>query len=137
MEEKRTSPRRRSVLASAVTVAALVVAPLAGAGTALAMDNPYPPHPTKPGHPYPPYPPKPPGHDHDHDHDGHHPGKPDHGWDGHDGGEEGHDQGPGREHLADTGDNDNDKELILGGVAAALVAAGAGTVLVVRRRHGS
>ncbi|MFE5793222.1 LAETG motif-containing sortase-dependent surface protein [Streptomyces sp. NPDC056503] len=120
-----TSPRWRSVLASAATVAALVVAPLAGAGTALAMDDPHPskpshPYPPKPDHPYPPkphhpYPPKPPK--------PHHPGKPHHGD---------HPHGP---HLADTGDDNS--ELILGGVAAGLVAAGAGTVLVVRRRRHS
>ncbi|MFI1654285.1 hypothetical protein ACH4ZU_04970 [Streptomyces sp. NPDC020472] len=135
MEKMTTSPRWRSFLASATTIAALVVAPLAGAGTALAVDDPHPPkpghpyppkpdhpHPSEPGHhPYPPkpghhpYPPKPPK--------PHHPDKPHHGE---------HPHGP---HLADTGDDH--RELILGGVAAGLVAAGAGTVLVVRRRRHS
>ncbi|MFD0142515.1 MULTISPECIES: LAETG motif-containing sortase-dependent surface protein [unclassified Streptomyces] len=110
-------------MAAAVTTAALAVAPLAGAGTAFAEDDPYPshsttghPYPPKPHHPYPPKPPKP-----------HHPDKPDH-WDHPDKPEHGG-------HLADTGDDNT--EIILGGVAAALVAAGVGTVLVVRRRRHS
>jgi len=179
VEEMTTSPRWRSVLASAATAAALVVAPLAAAGTAHATDDPYPTHSTD--HPYPPkpddgtYPPKP---DHgtyppkpDHgtyppkpDH-GTYPPKPDHGtyppkppkphYPDKPHGEHGqypdkphgeHGQYPDKPHgenghhpdkpeLAHTGDNN--RELILGGVAASLVAAGVGTLVVVRRRHNS
>jgi LPXTG-motif cell wall-anchored protein len=130
VEEMTTSPRWRSVLASAATAAALVVAPLAAAGAAHATDAPYPPHSTDHPYPpdhgddqYPPYPPKPPK---PHDY-----GKPDHPGKPHD--ENGHH--PGKPALADTGDND--RELILGGVAASLVAAGVGTLVAVRRRNNS
>ncbi|HEY9370900.1 LPXTG cell wall anchor domain-containing protein [Streptomyces sp.] len=127
------SPSWRTALASAATVAALVVAPLVGAGAAYAMDDdPYPhatkptdkpdddhdhqyppkPHPTKPDdHPYPPKPPHP-----------HHPDKPH------------HPDHPDKPHLADTGD---DTKLIMGSAAAGLVAAGLGTVFVARRRRNS
>ncbi|MGY6024243.1 hypothetical protein [Streptomyces spinosirectus] len=119
-----TSPRWRSALASAATAAALVAAPLVTAGTAQAWENPPPTHPTHtayPPSPYPPYPPKPPK--------PHHPG---HGH--HDGGH--HENGHHPGHLANTG-NDDKKKLALGGVAVGLIAAGAGTMVVARRRRSS
>ncbi|MFF2503995.1 LPXTG cell wall anchor domain-containing protein [Streptomyces sp. NPDC058067] len=186
-----TSPRWRAVVASAATAAALFATPLAGAGTALAMDNPHPcPSHSKP--PYPPYPPKPHGYgdesdgygdssgndygdengygddcpsDNDHD-KGHGNGGYDNGSGS--GGEHGddsggsHENGSGGEHGDDSGSShengsggdqdkghekgsghlahtgaDNKQELILGGVAAGLVALGAGSLLVVRRRNNS
>ncbi|MGW5463792.1 LAETG motif-containing sortase-dependent surface protein [Streptomyces sp. NPDC003996] len=144
VEKMTTSPPQwRSVLASAATVAALVVAPLAGAGAAFADDgsygygNPYPPHPTHT--PKPPYPPKPPHHHHnDHGHDEH--GHDEHGHDEHGHDEHGHDigqGGPEKPHLAHTGADNHTQEMVLGGVAAALIAAGAGTIVVARRRSNS
>ncbi|MFE5025445.1 LPXTG cell wall anchor domain-containing protein [Streptomyces sp. NPDC056656] len=144
------SPRWGSVLASAATATVLVATPLATAGAAYAQD-PYPPHSTT--HPYPPkphhpghYPPKP-------HHPGHYPPKPHkpHGpgyGDGHNGNWPhqpgyGDGYGDGRNggghrspHLANTGD-DNTRNLVLGSTAAGLIAAGAGTLMVVRRRHNS
>ncbi|MFE5488004.1 hypothetical protein [Streptomyces sp. NPDC056527] len=118
--------RWRTALAPVATAAALVVAPLVGAGAAHAADNPYPPHSTD--HPYPPhstdhpYPPKP--------HKPHEPGHG-HGDGDHEGGHE-----PGKPHLADTG-ADNTRELVLGGAAAVLVTAGVGAAWVARRRRTS
>ncbi|GHE08167.1 hypothetical protein GCM10010339_55480 [Streptomyces alanosinicus] len=132
-----TSPRWRSVAASAAAAAALFTAPLAGAATAHADGNhPYPPHPTHT--PYPPYPPKPPRHHGDNDcdeygQDGHGPDKDgcDDGCDDHD-----HVCDIDDQHLAHTG-ADHTKEVILSSAAAALIAAGAGTILIVRRRSNS
>ncbi|MEU9865565.1 LPXTG cell wall anchor domain-containing protein, partial [Streptomyces sp. NPDC047971] len=104
----------RSVVVPVVAVGVLAV-PLVG--VAAAEDHPYPPHSS--GHPYPPKPPK--------------PHEPDEGEWGH-GDHEGHK--PGKPHLADTG-GDNTGELVLGGVAAALVAAGAGAAWAARRRRSS
>ncbi|MFD7322516.1 hypothetical protein ACFV9D_15725 [Streptomyces sp. NPDC059875] len=122
----KQSLRWRTVLAPAAMAAALVAAPLVGTGVAYATDNPYPPHATD--HPYPPKPHKP--HDSDHQYPpGHH--EPGHGDSDHDNGHK-----PGKPHLADTG-ADNTKEIVLGGTAAALVAAGVGAAWVARRRQNS
>ncbi|MGX1669799.1 LPXTG cell wall anchor domain-containing protein [Streptomyces sp. NPDC055400] len=131
--------------------------PLATAGAAYAQD-PYPPHstshpyPPKPHHPHHDYPPKPHHPHHDYPPKPHKPHGSGHGdghkgdWDGGYGDEHKGDwdggHGDGRNgghrppHLANTGD-DSTKNVVLGSVAAGLIAAGAGTLLVVRRRHNS
>ncbi|MEU7039311.1 LPXTG cell wall anchor domain-containing protein [Streptomyces sp. NPDC046237] len=132
VENMKQSLRWRTALLPVATAAALAAAPLAGTGVANASDHPYPPHSTD--HPYPPhstdhpYPPVPhePGHQYPPGH--HNPGDGDsHHGDG---------QEPGKPHLADTG-ADNTKGVVLGGIAAALVAAGAGAAWVSRRRRTS
>ncbi|WP_329124937.1 LPXTG cell wall anchor domain-containing protein [Streptomyces sp. NBC_01353] len=122
----KQSLRWRTVLVPVATAAALVAAPLVGTGVAYATDNPYPPHST--GHPYPPKPHEPHEPDHQYPPKPHEPG---HGDSHHDGGHE-----PGKPHLADTG-GDSTKELVLGGIAAGLVAAGVGAAWVARRRRTS
>ena len=160
---KTTSPKWRSVVASAATAAALFAAPLAATGTAYAVDNPYPPSPCPTHTTYPPYPPKP--HGYGDDYGDEHEGDCDNGQgnghgNGHGNGGEGHGNGhgdgngsegghhpggsdnghqngrPDKPHLAHTGE-DNTTELVLGGVAAGLVALGGGALLVARRRSNS
>ncbi|MGW0765496.1 LPXTG cell wall anchor domain-containing protein [Streptomyces sp. NPDC002676] len=116
--------------------ALLVTAPLVNAGSAHARDHTLygGPHPTKTA--YPPYPPKPPRPHHPHDEEHGHHEKPEHGHHGQPGHERGDERGHERGHLANTGDNGT-KQLIMGGIAASLVAAGAGTMLVARRRRSS
>lgn len=121
-----TSPRWRTALASAASAAVLVAAPLMGAGTSHAADYPHPPKPTHTHKPYPPkpkpthghYPPKP--HKPHHHREPVHHKKPSHHEDY-------------RRELAQTGNSST--KPVLAGVAAALVATGAGTTLVARRRR--
>ncbi len=134
-----TLPRWRSVMASAAAAAALFTAPLAGATTAYADGHPHNPQPTHAPH-------------HEHGSDKH--GSDEHGSDEHSSDENGSDengsdengcpehrcdndeQRPDKPRLADTG-ADHTQEVILGSAAAALIAAGAGTMLIARRRSNS
>ncbi|MQY40310.1 hypothetical protein SRB17_83430 [Streptomyces sp. RB17] len=139
-----TSPRWRSVVASAAAAAALFAAPLAGAVTAYADSYPSTPHQTHT-----------PNREHGSDEDGcKEHGSEEHGSDEdgckeHGSEEHGSDEDGCKEHgcdndekrpdkpeLAHTG-ADHTKEAVLGGAAAALIAAGAGTVLIARRRSNS
>lgn len=99
--------RWRVALASALSAATLIAAPLVGTQTSYAQS--YPPSPT-------PYPPRP--------HPGHTPDS------------QGHTHPDDSDGLADTG-VDSGTALLLGTVAVALITAGGGGVLVVRRRRNS
>lgn len=111
-----TSRRWRTVLASAAAIAALFAAPLVGAATAHAAGQP-----TTPQSAHAP---------------NHADGSDEHGSDEDRSDEHGCDNScdNGKPELAHTGD-DHTQEVILGSAAAALIAAGAGTMLIARRRN--